>query len=237
MHGEAVIGGDGRGLLWIGEAGIGPLEREEFYVTAKIRDVEIPRMEGLGRVRFELFGYPPGFLMGSPKSMLASAGTRIGVKRIPSADEDAEMRSYRLPSGQLYVPATMVRASMIDACRNLKIGRSSVSKLLSQTIQSPDEFCPLYDPHTLEPIEKYVVHPLRVVQQGQGIIRCRGLVYPWCCTVVIEYDKEIITDEDILGTAITRAGRISGIGDFRPMCPHGHGGPYGRFTVRRIPLE
>ena len=73
----------------------------------------------------------------------------------------------------------------------------------------------------------------RAVVQGQGVLRARARVPEWQTEVEFEYDPDFVTPE-IIAEAFSIAGRVVGIGDYRPRCPRGKGGPFGRFSVEVI---
>jgi uncharacterized protein with NRDE domain len=61
-----------------------------------------------------------------------------------------------------------------------------------------------------------------VKQQKNRIIRVRPRIPEWSISFTVEYDESVINGRD-LEQAITEAGAIVGIGDWRPK--------YGRFTA------
>lgn len=179
-------------------------------------------------VRFRVTGVSP-LLMNNPLSMRGGQAT-VGAKKIPSPEEEAASKVYRLPDGQLYLGATALRSSVIDGGKGLRLGKLGASGILSSAVFVTREECPLVDPATGEPVRAYAIDTRRVVVQNQGIIRARPSVWPWQCEVEFEFEAEQLTTDHILRFFAT-AGKVVGVGDYRPRCPRGKGGPFGRYTV------
>lgn len=165
-----------------------------------------------------------------------------GGKHIPSPAEEAEAGAYRLPSRQLYLPSDAFRSALIDGASGFMMklpGKSraqSVSKLISVCAFTIDETCPLIDPDTGSALTEYVIDTRRAVVQGAGIMRSRPRIEQWATTVSLEYDPSQINVQ-ALHEYMTLAGKIVGVGDYRPRPPQwakGRGGPYGRFAVELL---
>lgn len=181
-------------------------------------------------IEFEVTGVPPGVMMNNPASMkLRGKGTRI--KTIPTPEEEARAKCYRLDGGQLYVPSNWFRASLIDGGIGRRVGRRGASKLIQSTVFNTDAFCVLTDPESGESITEYEIDVRRAVVQTQGVMRARPLVFPWMTRVEFEYDEDFLTVA-LVQEVFEIAGRTVGVGDYRPRCPKGKGGPFGRYIIR-----
>jgi hypothetical protein len=185
----------------------------------------------MATIRFKLTSMEPGLLMHNPAGMQSSKG--LNRKVIPTPEEEAERSSYRLPTGQLYVKAAAFRSALIEALKGRRIGKNSASKVAASVVFTTEECCPLANGKVLK---NYEIDLRRAVIQGQGVLRARACVPSWHCEVEFEYDPDFVTPEIIL-EGMQLAGRLVGVGDYRPRGPvwsKGTGGPYGRFTVEQI---
>jgi hypothetical protein len=102
---------------------------------------------------------------------------------------------------------------------------------LKATIFPAEEWTTLLDPKTRKPIkgDQYVVDTRRAVVQRNGVLRSRPKILAWVCVVTFEVD-ETIGGSQLLEDIGNLAGRMVGIGDFRPE----KGGPFGRYAVRLL---
>jgi hypothetical protein len=169
-------------------------------------------------------------LMHNPDSM-KPRDDKPGRQRIPKPEDEARASAYRLPDGQLYLKADMFRGSLLNACVGQRVGRKAAKPVFNAALFTTDrEVSPLVDPTTRKPLTTWETDTRRVVVQNQGIIRARARVPHWLCEVEFEFDPDMLAIEWI-DTMLALAGKISGVGDYRPSAPKGKGGPYGRFIV------
>ena len=77
---------------------------------------------------------------------------------------------------------------------------------------------------------EYEIDIQRAVVGNAGVLRARPKVSAWACSVTFEFEQDFL-DPGLITSAFERAGKIAGVGDYRPACPKGAGGPYGRYTV------
>jgi hypothetical protein len=182
-------------------------------------------------IRFRVTNISP-LLMHSPQAM-RNAGTGMNRKRIPSPEEEAEAGTYRLPSRQLYLPTTAFRSALIDASTGRRLGKTSAPRLFAAALFVQAPHTPLVHPTTGAPLAEYAIDVQRVVVQNAGVLRARPRLDAWAGEVAFEYDADFLTPE-VIEEAFGLAGRLVGVGDYRPRCPKGKGGPYGRFTVEAL---
>lgn len=183
-------------------------------------------------VRFRVEGISP-LLMNNPAKMRPAAEGPT-VKRIPTPEDEAESGAYRLPTGQLYVPAMQLRSSLFNGAIGYKLGKRGAAQVMAGSVFLTTDVCPLRCPETKEPLTVYEVDTQRAVVQTSGVLRSRAKLPRWEAEIEFECDEDFIRPEDIEST-FARAGRTVGIGDFRPRGPKGKaGGPYGRYKVERI---
>jgi hypothetical protein len=167
-------------------------------------------------------------LMNSPGKMkVHSRG--IGLKTIPTPEEEAESGAYRMPSGQLYLPSTHFFGAILLAASGQKIGKKSAPQILAAGLFQEEELFPLCCPQTGQPIRDYEIDTRRAVVQRAAVMRSRAKIPAWQATIRFMYEPLLINPE-IIESTLTLAGRVVGVGDYRPAKK----GPFGRFGVIRI---
>lgn len=183
-------------------------------------------------VKFRVVGIS-ALLMNNPAKMRPAEGG-VGVKKIPSPEEEAESGVYRAPDGSLYVPAIQLRSSLINGAIGYKIQRRGAAQVIGGAVFLTEENCKLRHPDTKEPITRYEIDTRRAVVQTSGVLRSRPKLPEWETEIEFEYDPDFIHPGDI-ESVFARAGRTVGIGDYRPRGPKGKpGGPFGRYRVEMV---
>lgn len=178
----------------------------------------------LETVTFKVVGLTP-LLQHNPEKLMVRGGG-IKQKRIPTAEEEAEMGAYRLPSGQLYIKATAFRSAILSAAKGKKVGKFSAKSVLAGAILPLSEVAPLEDPRTGEPVTAYEISVMRAVVQRQGVMRARPLIREWACLVPFHLDTDVVPADPVL-ELLQEAGARVGVCDYRPET----GGFYGRFAA------
>jgi hypothetical protein len=186
----------------------------------------------MARIAFRLTGRPPGLLMHNPAGMRRTQET-IAKKRIPTPEEEAAASAYRAADQTLYVPSDAIRAALIEGGKGRRLGKYYLSKLLTASVFCVDEQTPLRHPRLGTALTEYEIDVRRVVVQRQGVLRARARIPAWQCVATLEYDADFLTPAHIL-EALNLGGRIAGLLDYRPSCPVGKGGPFGRFTAELV---
>ena len=181
--------------------------------------------------QFKIQGKDPGIMFNNPAMMAVDTSSMSKGKKTYDADEEAEMRTYRNDDGNLCVPSTQVRASILEASKVFKVGRSSAKTILNHIIVEPFDLIELKDKKDRTIID-YEQDQRRVVVQRSGIIRTRPVVKDWQLSFSIIADAEIMNATwkepvDALIKIVSDAGKKQGIGDYRPQ----KGGNFGRFDV------
>ena len=154
----------------------------------------------------------------------ASKRTTADIERIASLE--TELAIY-WRDDRPHLPAANVRAAIEKAARTLKDGPRVRRGLLVQTVRFG---CADYAPDTskAEIIEgARFVAPVRV--NRATVMKTRALFREWRAEVVMDCLDGLV-DSAALERWATIAGRLIGIGDWRPDCS----GEYGRFTVESI---
>ena len=172
-------------------------------------------------IKVSIKGISPLLMHRFDVSDAASGGP---VKVPDSAEEAAEKAAYRLPDGMLYVPAENVRAALVAAAVYEKgRGRASLQKYAAAAI--------FVSPQALElGTDKYEIdaRPVVVPATRGRVIRYRPRLDKWGLTFYLEYDDELLTEEQVR-RIVDHCGSKVGLLDFRPQKK----GPFGRFMVER----
>ena len=184
---------------------------------------------------FEITGKEPGIMFNNPAMMGATTGTVTQTrsnKKYNDKDE-AEMRTYRNDKGNLVVPSVQVRASLLEASKAFKLGRTNLKTVLNSIMIEPVDDLELKSPSN-RPIKNYTIDKRRVVVSRAGIMRARPVVPQWKLSFKIEVDRELMENSlqgtstlELLTRVLSDACKKQGIGDYRPQ----KGGSFGRFEV------
>jgi hypothetical protein len=178
---------------------------------------------------FEYTGTHP-ILMHNPAGMKGSGAGKLDTKRIPSPEDEALAGRYVTEDGKyLRFPLQAFKSSLVGGGVGRRIGKRSATSVLKATVFPAEAWVTLLDAKTKKPIkaDEYTIDTRRAVVQGNGVLRSRPLVMPWCCLAPFEVD-DIIDNPELLIQIGELAGRMVGIGDFRPE----RGGPFGRYKVK-----
>lgn len=141
------------------------------------------------------------------------------VKRDP--DAEASACCYRTDAGEIGIPLTAFKASLIGAAHK-DFG-------LEKTLLRKAFFIPTTDSNRVVPMESddYIIREDIVrVGANQTDLRYRPEFRNWRVRIVAEIDAGLLTPTDIV-TLVNRAGFSVGIGEWRPE----KGGEYGRFEI------
>lgn len=154
----------------------------------------------------------------SPAGMTRKPG--IGRKNIPTAEEEAELATYRSKKGLLSYPVTGVRSSLLGGSKGLKQGRTSLLSIVSHIMVFPVEgdeleYIPITDSKWKQ-VKDYDIDSRRVVVQRAGIIRSRPKFNDWTLKFKIVYDEEMIPNaKELFELIISNSGIKIGLGDYR----------------------
>lgn len=200
-------------------------------------------MEAIVRLRVE--GVGQGLLMHNPAGMAAAPSDdkpqRSG-KKIPKPQDEALASLYVLPgSNQLYAAADWFREAALIAAKDFKDvtrrGNATMVQRITANMFLSELYFPLENANTGKPITSdpadWEMWLKRVVVQRAGIVRARGLVHDWACSVEFEYDTEGLPPPDgplMIANIVHAAGKFPGVGDYRP----GTKGPFGRYRVTEL---
>ena len=176
---------------------------------------------------FRITGLSP-ILMNNPESMQMGRAAGVGMKKIPTPEEEAKAKVYRNSKG-LYIPSVAFRSSIIGrggGASGRKIGKFTANSRVAAGAFVVDEHTPLVHVKTGKPIKDYEIYSCRAVVQGNGVRRSRPLIKDWACDLKLEVDDDFVTVEQLVDL-LNMSGKVAGIMDFRPQCK----GSFGRYEA------
>jgi hypothetical protein len=135
--------------------------------------------------------------------------------------DDLESYVYRDPKGILAIPGEYFRMSLVNAAKfrqDPRSPRASALGLFKAAVSVQDEFC------SLGVKDWDYVDQRRVMVQRNGITRMRPAMQAgWKTTLALIINAPEYVPPAVLHETLTNAGRLVGVGDFRPT--------YGRFFI------
>ena len=149
----------------------------------------------------------------------------------------AEGMTYRTEDGQLYLPSSAFRSSLLSGCTGVKFpGERRGPATIFQSLVFPAERQALLFDDKGKPIKDYEIQIDSAVNRNSSppsrIIVVRPRIDEWYTDLPFEIDDEFAPsnyDEflQILLKLWNRAGRIAGVGAWRPEKK----GPHGKYSV------
>jgi len=141
--------------------------------------------------------------------------------------DNIESYLYRNDAGEICLPGEYVRQAVIAAARfrqDPRSPRKSAMDLFKAAIVS---LTPLASLGIAEPDYQ---HKCRVMVQRNGVTRVRPAIKAgWTATLSLLVNLPEYVSPDMLHEVLTQAGKLIGVGDFRPT--------YGRFQVRQFEVR
>ena len=165
-------------------------------------------------------------LMHSPRALMEGGPAGPAAKRIPTPEEEAEKGAYRDEEGFLFLPSAAFRASIMHGAGGRRVGKTAARTVLSGSVFSTGPKTLLFDPDSGERLRHYEVNLARVVVKQASIVRARPEIARWGCMLELEVDLDF-TNARQVEELLNIAGRISGVGDYRPE----KRGPHGRYRA------
>jgi len=136
-------------------------------------------------------------------------------------EDDLESYVYRNDAKVLCIPAEQFRMSIVLAAKfkqDPRSPRKSAMDLFKAAIFPTEEYC------STGKRDWDYIDRRRVMVQRNGITRSRpALLAGWDCELQLEVVLPEYVSPELLNEVLQLAGRINGVGDFRPTC--------GRFQV------
>ena len=142
--------------------------------------------------------------------------------------DDLESYIYRNQAGEICLPGEYLRGSIINAAKfkqDPRSPRKSAMDLFKAAIVTLDDLCPLVAAGSTDPAKEWdFLDRRRVTIQRSAITRERPAFFKgWSARVTLQVLLPEYIAPDFLLEIVGAAGRLVGIGDFRPT--------FGRFQV------
>jgi len=130
-----------------------------------------------------------------------------------------ELSMYKTADGQPGLPGLNFEAAIRKAAMKSKRG-----KLVQEGVMVLDEMTPIIytGPRNMDALFKVAADVRAVVVGGKRVMKARPIFRQWQLVYTVQFDPEIVDAENLM-EFIATAGRLIGIGDFRPR--------FGRFTA------
>ena len=180
-------------------------------------------------VVFLIEGRSP-LLQNNPASFIGKSddpGMSSG-KKIYLDEEEARLRLYTDPSGAMCHPCEAFTKATVKAVAGKKFGKMFATSAIKGSVFIVEPFALILDLQE-KPATEYSIDRRPVVVGKARILRCRPCWSQWKMKVPLEIDTAILTPEQV-EESLSLAGRIIGIGDYRPE----KGGGFGRFSVKIV---
>jgi hypothetical protein len=164
------------------------------------------------QIRATIEGLEPGLLMHNIAGMKQNRG---GAKKaIPTPQEEALASLYWLDPehSSLSIPADNLHASFLRAAPKYKIGKQTLTGIISSALHIGPEQISLNT-------KDYQIDIRSVVVQKNRIFRARAKVFPWSATFSIFFDEDWLgldVMEQTFPELIKTAGKLIGVLDYRP---------------------
>lgn len=138
-------------------------------------------------------------------------------KKVYVPEEEAKKKEYRNKKGELYLPNTHFKASMVKASADFKMtGRKTYKDYVRAGVFVLEEEIILDQ-------QEYVIHTEPVVIQHSRVMSWRPKFKEWSCSFTIDIVDEMV-NQSTLKEILETAGKYKGVGDYRPE--------YGRFKIK-----
>ena len=162
-------------------------------------------------------------LMNRPSAMIGD----ISKDKKPftnEADNEAILKIYQNDKEELYQPSTHIYGALIEAGKHKKVvgkGKATYSKVVGYAI----EINPFEIKHQKQKWETFSILAVNPNTKGRNLLH-RPMLKEW------KLEFECVFDETEIAPSIMKelfdiAGKVAGIGDWRPQKK----GPYGKFQV------
>lgn len=177
-------------------------------------------------VVFNIVGISP-LLQNNPASFIGvtgEAGLGSG-KKTYNDEEEAKLRLYLDDEGAFCHPCESFTKAMVKAVAGKKFGKMFATSAIKGSVFITEPFAMLLD-DKWKPLKDYTIDRRPVVVGKARVLRCRPTFKKWRVKLALEIDVAILRPADVKD-ALALAGRIVGIGDYRPA----NGGGFGRFKV------
>ena len=232
-----------RGKAWHGEAGPGaarqgkvfshkePIMAKRKSDTAEVDDGGMTGSPATMRpeiVKFLITGLSP-LLQNNPSEFIGAndaVGELTAGKKKYDDEEEARLRTYKDPDGAYCHPCEAFTKAMVKAVAGKKFGKMFATSTIKGSVFIVEPYALILDGNG-KPATKYTIDRRPVVIGKARVLRCRPCWSTWRIDLALEIDTAILLPAQV-EESLALAGRIIGIGDYRPE----KGGGFGRFTVK-----
>ena len=161
---------------------------------------------------------------------------KLGVKKKTyDNEEEARLRTYPV-NGHLVHPSCAFRRAMGEAVKGRKWGKQAARMIVVGAVFPVEEWCIVLDGKG-KPAKKYEIDLRSVVIKTTKarVLRARPKFPSWQMDLPLEVDTDLISLDQVT-EALELAGKIIGIGEFRPDPSDGKSGigTFGRFTAKLV---
>ena len=161
-------------------------------------------------------------LMNRPSVLIGDISKEKLQKEV-KPEAQASQKLYE-NGGKLYQPSTHIKGALVDAGKTQKVvgkGKATYSKIIGYAVEvEPYEIV-----HKKQKWESYSVLAVNPNTKGRNLLH-RPMLKDWELDFQVVFDEEQIP-ASILKEVFDRAGRFSGIGDWRPNKK----GTFGKFQI------
>ncbi len=174
---------------------------------------------------FHIVGISP-LLQNNPAAFIGvDESSGLETKKVYKDEEEARMRLYVDPDGRYCHPAQAFPKAMVSAASGKKFGKMFATAALKGAVFITEPFAAIEDEKG-NPLKEYSIDKRPCVVGKARILRCRPCWSNWHMRIPLEVDRAILQPSQVR-EVLELAGRIKGIGDYRPE----KGGAFGRFRV------
>ena len=173
---------------------------------------------------FQIVGISP-LLQNNPASFIGKSGGDLAGTKDYNDEEEARLRLYIDPDGNHYHPAQAFPKTMVSAVAGKKYGKAFATTAIKGAVFITEPFAVIEDERG-KPATDFTIDRQPVVVGKARVLRCRPCWNQWRMRLPLEIDTAILQPSQVRD-ALELAGRIKGIGDYRPE----KGGGFGRFRV------
>lgn len=181
-------------------------------------------------VTFKVTGTSP-LLQNNPEKFIGQTdSSALATKKKYIDEEEARLRVYQSEDGSFGHPSESFKKSILRAVTGKKFGKLSAPGCIRGAVFTVEQYSVIEDANG-KPLKAYTIDRRSVVNPANKarILRCRPIWNTWTMRLSLEIDTAIITPEHVL-ESLNLAGRIIGVGDFRPE----KGGGFGRFRAELV---
>lgn len=191
---------------------------KEDYDTPSVMKPEI--------VTYHVIGISP-LLQNNPAAFIGKEEDSglTGGKKVYNDVEEAKLRVYLDPEGSFCHPCESFTKAMVKAVAGKKFGKMFATAAIKGSVFITEPFALILDEKG-KPAKDYAIDRRPVVIGKSRVLRCRPCFHKWQMKIAFEIDTAIVQPSHVR-ESLALAGRIIGIGDYRPE----KGGGFGRFRV------